>query len=64
LVNKRHPTKLNNAQELSAYGAERKRPAGEIICKEAAVKASHAEGSAKTAEVSPNKTGTENRCAV
>jgi hypothetical protein len=60
----KHPTKLNKAQELSAYGAERKRPAGEMMCNEAAVKASQGEGSEKTAEVRLNSTSTESRCAA
>ncbi len=33
----RNPEKVRSAHELSAKGAERKRPAGEIICKAAAV---------------------------
>lgn len=39
LVNKRQPAKLSKAHELSAYGADRKMPAGDIICSEAVVKA-------------------------
>lgn len=38
-VKSRLPKKLKSAQELSAKGAERKRPAGEIMWRKAVVKA-------------------------
>lgn len=39
LTNNKHPAKVRAAQELSAYGEERNKPAGEIIWSRAAVKA-------------------------
>ena len=61
LVNRRHPVKLNNAQEPSAKGAERNRPAGDITCSEAVVKANPEDAVGKTAKVRLNSTSTESR---
>ena len=64
MVNRRQPTKLSRAHELSAKGAERKRPAGEIMCSEAAVKAYSGGKPGKTTRDKLNSANTESKWAA
>lgn len=56
------PAKPNSAHELSAYGAERNKPAGEMTCKAAEIKANLVVQVGMTAGVSLNSKSTESKC--
>ena len=62
-ANKSTPEKVRRAQELSAYGAERKSPAGDIMCRKAAVRANPEERLGKILMPRPKRTSTARRCA-
>ena len=63
-ANKRTPKRVRRAQELSAYGAERKSPAGDIICRKAAVRANPDGRLGKIVMPRAKRTSTERRCAT
>ena len=63
-ANRRRPEKLRRAHGLSAYGAERKIPAGEIICSKAAVSANPGGWLGKKMSPRARTTSTERRCAT
>lgn len=63
-ANKSTPEKVRRAQELSAYGAERNSPAGDIMCSKAAVRAKSDGWLGKTVMPRANTTSTERRCAT
>jgi hypothetical protein len=62
-ANAKHPAKANKAQEVSAYGAERKTPAGEITWRAAVLKANLVVDLENTSIVSLNTTRTARRWA-
>lgn len=57
----KQPANERKAHELSAYGPDRNRPAGEIMCNAAAVKAILPDARPNTANVSLKSTITEKR---
>lgn len=59
-VNNQQPKKLKRAHELSAYGAERKIPAGDMMCKKDAPMGNVAEPGNRTA-VSLNKASADKK---
>jgi hypothetical protein len=63
-ANKSTPEKVRRAQELSANGAERKSPAGDIICRKAAVRENPDGRLGKILMPRPKRTSTERRCAT
>jgi hypothetical protein len=63
-ANKSTPQKVKRAQELSAYGAERKRPAGDTTCRSAAVRANPDGWLGKTVMPRAKTANTERRCAT
>jgi hypothetical protein len=63
-ANRSTPEKVRRAQELSAYGAERRSPAGDIICRKAAVRANLELELGKMVTPRAKRTSTERRCAT
>ena len=63
-ANKSTPEKVRRAQELSAYGAERKIPAGDIICRKAAVRVNPGGELGKTIMPRAKRTSIERKCAT
>lgn len=61
LMNAKHPAKANRAQEVSAYGAERKIPAGEITWRAAVLKANLVVDAGNTSNVSLNRRSTASK---
>lgn len=61
LANRKQPKKLKRAHELSANGAERKIPAGDMICRKAALRDSPEEPGNRIA-VSLNNASDDRRC--